>query len=810
MSSYAGLPPQQLPMSKKGKEWRKKHLDWANSRSYFNYSPVRKSLAAMKINYDLVNGIIHMKDIEHVLNPNDIEGCFIPNKIQHYPIINSKLGVLRGEEAKRNFDFRVVVTNPNAVSEIENNKKKEIFEMLQQFVQNQDMSEDEANQQLTDMDKYYSYEWQDMREVMGNALLTHYIKELDVKTKFNEGFMDALTVGEEIYRCDIVGGEPIFERINPQKISIFRSGTSDKVEDADVIIIEDYLPIGKVYDEFGESLTKKDMEHLEKGLSSSEDADEMGNIDERDGFVNMHMIGDTIATDDTYFDPFNLFGANNPNNLTPFDMDGNVRVLRMYWKSRRRIKKVKSYDPETGEEVYNFYNEDYIINEAEGEEETIFYINEAWEGTLIGKNIYVNMRPRPIQYNRLSNPSRCHFGIVGTIYNRNESKPYSLVDMMKPYSYMYDVIYDRLLKTVANNWGKIIQMDFAKIPDGWTPEQWMYWAKENSIAVIDSFKEGNKGAATGKISGALNTNTTGVIDADLSQAIMGYINLLVQTKDEMGEISGISKQREGQVSNRETVGGVERATLQSSHITEWWFMKHDNNKKRCLEMLLETAKIAIRGKSKKFSYILPNYAVKMMDIDGNLLAENDYGLVVDSDGVDLDKDKLEAIVQAGMQTQSMLMSTAMKALGSSSLAEKQRMIEQDEQMRMQQQQQQQQAQLQQQQQQAELQMQMQQMQMQLQNEMNMRDNETKLQIAQLQAAMKMEPEIPVETQMTEKERFDANLKERTLEENRRQFDEKQKLERDKFGFDQRKAEMDKQLKERQISVQRMKKTSNSN
>jgi len=482
----------------------------------------------------------------------------------------------------------------------------------------------------------------------------------------------------------------------------------------------------------------------------------------------------------------------------------------MYWKSRRRIKKVKSYDPETGEELYNFYNEDYIINEDAGEEETAFYINEAWEGTLIGKSIYVNMRPRPIQYNRLSNPSICHFGIVGTIYNRNESKPYSLVDMMKPYSYMYDVIYDRLLKTVANNWGKIIQMDFAKIPDGWTPEQWMYWAKENSIAVIDSFKEGNKGAATGKISGALNTNTTGVIDADLSQAIMGYINLLVQTKDEMGEISGISKQREGQVSNRETVGGVERATLQSSHITEWWFTKHDNTKKRCLEVLLETAKIAIRGKSKKFSYILPDYAVKMMDIDGNLLSENDYGIVVDSDGVELDKDKLEAIVQAGIQTQSMLMSTAMKALGSSSLAEKQRMIEQDEQMRMQQQQQQQQAQLQQQQQQAELQLQMQQAQMQLQNEMNIRDNETRLQIAQLQAAVKAEQEIPEESQMTEKERLEASLKERTLEENKRQFDEKQRLERDKFSFDRRKAEIDKDLKEKQISVQRMKKTSNSN
>jgi hypothetical protein len=41
------------------------------------------------------------------------------------------------------------------------------------------------------------------------------------------------------------------------------------------------------------------------------------------------------------------------------------------------------------------------------------------------------MRPRIVQYNRLDNPSRCHFGIVGSIYNLNNDKPYSLVDRMK-------------------------------------------------------------------------------------------------------------------------------------------------------------------------------------------------------------------------------------------------------------------------------------------------------------------------------------------------------------------------------------------
>ena len=91
------------------------------------------------------------------------------------------------------------------------------------------------------------------------------------------------------------------------------------------------------------------------------------------------------------------------------------------------------------------------------------------------------MRPRVMQYNRLTNPSRCHFGIVCSIYNLNESKPYSLVDMMKPFSYLYDAIHDRLNKLLSKNWGKIIELDLAKVPTGWTIDKRMHFAITNNI-----------------------------------------------------------------------------------------------------------------------------------------------------------------------------------------------------------------------------------------------------------------------------------------------------------------------------------------
>jgi hypothetical protein len=776
------LPPQQLPFSKKNKAWRKKHLDWADSKTFFNYSLVRKSVIHKKINYDLLNGKLHMSDLEMILNPEKLQAGFIPDMIQHYPIMNSKLNVLRGEESKRIFDFKVVVTNPNAITEIENNKKQELLQKLQEWVSNTSQSEEEANQELEKINDYYSYEWQDMREIRANALLNHYIKELNIPLIFNQGFMDAMAVGEEIYQCDIVGGEPTIERLNPLKVRIFKSGYSNKIEDADMIILEDYWSPGKVIDTYYDVLTKKDMEYIEKMPDHVGQAatDSMDNIDERYGFVNNHMIGDEISTEGFFWDPLGGYDGVN-NSLLPYDVAGNLRVLRVYWKSRRKIKKVRSYDPQTGEEVFNFYPETYVIDKDAGEEEQIFYINEAWEGTKIGTDIYVNMRPRVVQYNRLSNPSRCHFGIVGSIYNLNDNRPFSLVDMMKPYNYLYDAIHDRLNKLIARSWGSLVRLDFAKKPKGWDVEKWLYYAKTMGLAVEDSFNEGNVGAATGKLAGALNNASTGVITASSGNQIQQYINLLEFIKMEMAEVAGITKQREGQVSNRETVGGVERSMMQSSHITEWLFVVHEDVKKRVLECLLETAKIALRGRSKKFQYILSNNSMRVMEIDGDEFAEADYGLIVDnSNGVQELNSKLDTLAQAALQNQTLSFSTIMKLFSSASLAEKQRLVEKDEQIIQERNALAQQQQLESQQQIAQIEAKQRQAELQQKEQANIRDSETKLMIAQIQANNKDDDGI-VEQEFSEEAK--ANLMEKM-----REFNERLELDKDRLNHDKKKHE----------------------
>ena len=177
--------------------------------------------------------------------------------------MNSKLNVLRGEESKRPFEYRVVVTNPDAISEVEDNKKAQLFKNLKQLIEDQSVSEDDYKERLEKLGDYYNYEWQDLMELRANELLNHYQKEYNIPLIFNTGFVDAMAVGEEIYQVDINGGEPTIERLNPLKVHVFKSGYSNKIEDADLIILEDYWSPGKIIDTFYDQLTASDIKYLE-------------------------------------------------------------------------------------------------------------------------------------------------------------------------------------------------------------------------------------------------------------------------------------------------------------------------------------------------------------------------------------------------------------------------------------------------------------------------------------------------------------------------------------------------------------------
>ena len=293
-----GYPKQKLLSSQKNKKWRKDNVEWADMSSQMYDNVVRQSLMHKKINYDLYDGKLHLSDMKEVLNPFQIDTeRTIPNNIQYYSIVNSPINTLIGEESKRRFEFRAIVSNSNAISEKERERSSQMQEAMLQLIKDQSISEEDFNAKVAKYSEFFAYEWQDVRERSANFLLSHYIKELDMKLKWNSGMKDVAIVGEELYDIDVCHGEPTFERLNPRKVFVLRNGYSSRAEDSDLIIMQDYWSPGRIADVYHDELSQADVDEIQK-MNSISKVDDADNIDERSSMVYAPAVGDEANTVD--------------------------------------------------------------------------------------------------------------------------------------------------------------------------------------------------------------------------------------------------------------------------------------------------------------------------------------------------------------------------------------------------------------------------------------------------------------------------------------------------------------------------------
>ena len=677
MSRNKNFPSQKLPYSKKGKAWRRDHLDWADANSYLNNSNIRRKLKHKRINLNLYNGKVDVKDMKLILNPGGMEKYYIPDAIQHYPIVTPRVNVLVGEEKRRKFDWSVSIINPDTLSKIKEDTKKLVDKRLMEMLQSE-VSDEELEQELTKYSDYINFDYQDVREKRANLLMRHYITKLNMKVVFQQGFKDALIMGEEIYMFDIVNGQVTFEKLNPLKVHTLRGGNSNKIEDSDVIVIDDFWSPGKIQDTFYNDLNDIDTKKLDDGEFHGASVDSDGESLAVDDIHGLKML--QRESMDSYIESTGVFGSSGSEGQGSYtDGNGNVRVLRMFWRSMKKIIKVEYFD-ELGKKQTKFRSEDYVVNKEMGEVTKTLWIPQWWKGVKIGEDTYLQIKPREIQYNKIDQPSFNSCGIVGQIYNTGDEESVTLVDRAKPFQYLYDISWHRVNEALSKYMGSIVELDLAKVPTGWSVSKWLYFARKSGISVVDSFKEGQKGMAKGRLAGSVGNTTGRVLEQKVGDFIQTHIQMMEFAKAQMDEITGVSRQRLGQVENRETVGGVERAVSQSNHITEEIFTMHDYCKKRCFQILLETSKIALRGQTVKFSYIADDMTRQLAEIEGDKFAEEEYGLAVSNDDeINRMEQRLDGMVQMGLQNQMLSFSTAIKIYNSPSVREIQRLIQKDEQ-----------------------------------------------------------------------------------------------------------------------------------
>jgi len=749
------FPQQKLSTRDKTKDWYKKCLDSAEMLALYRYDGTSEKHRKMQVWEDLYYDKIDEEEIERVFNPMQISEAAFPASIKNYPLSVPKIDLLKGEEIKRRFDWSVLARNEETTSDFDNNIRDSIVEFLIGEIVEGTLDEKEVEAKIKEINKYYKYSYKNLNEISATRTLQYLWREQLLKEKFSEGFHDALVKSREIYRIDNVGGEPALIRTDPRNVFPIRMGSSHIIEDADIIVELGYEPVGKAIDEFYDDLSPDEILSLETGQTRTK-GDGAGIL----GHVNTYprlYTSSQLGGNDDYAEE--LFAINNAYNL-PYDSEGNVRIVRVRWRGRRKLGKLTYFNPITGDEEERLVSENYKVNKIEGETVKWFWVNEAYEATKIGDDIYVRMQPREVQIRHFDNPSKCFLGYVGTDYGM------SLMARMEPYQYLYNVYMRRLELAIAKYKGPIYELDITKKPDEWELDQWMYYAEILGWAVVDPFNEGKKGAAQGKLAG--NFNTTGkVLDANVGNYIQQLIMMLQYIEKQMGQIAGVTEQRQGQIDNRETVGGIERSVAQSSHITEKWFFIHDETKKRAMLALLDVAKVTWKNKSKKLNFIMEDMSRVMVQLSEDF-ATTEYDLFTSNSSQDQEiRNIIKELSHAAVQNGSSL-TLPIEVLRSDSISEMAKKIEETEEFNFQREQQLQDQQLKAQQAMKQAEIEDKQADRELEYYKIDKDSQTKLQIAGFNGIDNEDEKLELQRQ---KQENDKEIKEEELSLKRNQLSE---------------------------------------
>lgn len=810
MRNINQFPLQRLPMSKKTQDWKEACVDYiaGHSQGSSRDGNNRSRKEEMQTYYDLYNSIYSEKDLKYVTNPFKQQDGF-PAMAQDYNIIKPKIDLLLGEETKKPFNFRVVHTSDIATSEIQDKAKQMIVDYIQATIMSKLGPEEQARYQEAlqsgeimtpeQIQKYISKDYKDIAEITAYHSLNYLKNKLNITHEFFKGWKDALIGGEEIYYVGIVNGEPCLQRINPIYFD-YDSDTSDLefIHEAQWCCYEMIMSLTEVYDRLYDKMSEKQLNEL------------LDMMDDRSkGGVTPEVRKTSLDYPHIKTHSINGFSSN------PFEEADNIHVWHCCWKSLKKIGFVNIINPETG--MPEEYQVDETYKETGNELDVEWkWIIEVWEGYRIGQDIYVGIQPVEYQHISADNPNAQRLPYTGVIYNNTNSRPRSLVSMMKPLQYMYIVLWYRLELAMARDKGKVVTMDITQIPKSMNIDvaKWMHYLSALGVNFVNPYEEGwdIPGREGGKPS---QFNQISALDLTMANTIDQYINLMDKIESMLSEISGVSKQREGSISSNELVGNVERSVVQSAHITEPWFWVHNQVKKECLTMLLDTAKHAWKDNRTSIQYVLDDATRAFLTLSDDFFYEDMDIFVEDTTKNQQQIEALKNLMQPAMQNGASLLDIA-EIITMDNVTMIRSKLEEIEQKRMEQQQAMEQAQAEREQQMAQIQNEIKEEELMLKEaEMDLKkyeidsNNATKITVAQLNAyrgAENMDQDgsgvpdvIEIGKQAIEQQKVNSDIASKQFEFNNKKREMEMKRE-----IENKKIELEKQKMKQEMELQKQK------
>lgn len=681
------LPDPFISTSKKikDKKWQKETVEYYIQRSYNNCNTRRKSFNEMRHNRNVINSVMNYNILKEGLDPlgviEDSENVDFP--YQFYNIIEQPILTLLGEELRRPYDVKAFAINPEAINE----KDKIFFTQLRQYIeglgQRQDLPEDILREDLERMERWKKEDLQSAHEKMVNQILQAFLHDpnINFKDKSNKAFQDQQIIAEAVMRVGREGKDPQLYNVDSENFFVYGLGDSCHIEDGSAWIEWCWYSKERILQEFSEELVEKDVKDIYSHRYSSPAIvlpTPLATSDEvtRNDLPNVSQYI-PVDSDLTYMD--NTFS-----NSRFVDQYGNIRVIRVQWITPKKVGYLTTFDQETGEPIYTFVDETYKPDASLGETIKWIYVEELWEGIKIGDEKYIRVQPCDIQLRSMSNPAKVRPLYVGVIRAYNGNMARSRLDMALQLQNDYNIWSNKLRDLWTKNLGKLAIIDASKIPSTMKTEEWFVWLRRFGLVFENPFEEHKKRPEL--IAGNMQQGHK-MIDLSLATEINQAIQYLQYIQQEVNRIMAVPDPRQGNMTGNEGLGVSQQAIISSNSQTEIDFSTHDYLRARLLEVLVEYTKFLWKDEKGKRQYLLDDLSNYILDVDGSLLMEAEYGVRITNTGKAVEMNTiLKSLIHPAMQNGTTTLVDAAKALLADSPSNMLKMLESSEDKRIKQQQ----------------------------------------------------------------------------------------------------------------------------
>lgn len=654
------LPFQMLHLEEKTLDWIKAVADYYEVTGWNN---VERKASRIQRNYEMRYGKLTKSD--YIINPTPEDlhteiGLFVPTSPleQFYSLAPTFVDVLRGEFIKRDNQWTVETIDPYSINEAFQEKKQKFEDVITQFAMLQ-KQQTLANMGITEdvNPEQYAQEMQkamtDLNEVelqsknfrttgakWAEKVLKIHEKRYNLSELEPDAFESGLITDSEFWHIDLLDDDFKLELLNPKYCDYHKGPNIKYVSQGNYFLWFDFMSAGDIVNRYGRKMREEDILKLKDVyvrtanlmIADHDKVRQGAYYDMRKPWaeatdlnpaMNDTLLGKELA--------YNYMRTPNFDHNIEVDIFNPVwgkkvtghpqmfRVMRLYWRSMKRIGWLTKINKDGSIEQPDWVDENYKVT-IEPEYDTSIMKEKTKDNLLFGEHIdwtwvpewrhvmkiapnkkhtfwlvndnfdaiYIDGGPVKFQFKGKSNPFDSLPPVEGCIFSHINSDAHSFIDRIKPFQILYNICLNKVPKKFLEDKGLKVAVDRRSFPtnnlsntsSGMTPrEEYEERLNDSSILEYSYTRESLEGLGQPALPTVINLST--------AQEAQLYMQTADQIKWMAGETIGITRQRMGAQKASETAFSVDQGIQYSETQTEKYFEQHSKLMEKVRQRMLD-------------------------------------------------------------------------------------------------------------------------------------------------------------------------------------------------------------------------------